>query len=97
MNPDQTDPKGAILSGSFAICDTLEHNQTKGTKQKCLTGGKRGRFVYLACPTNPLKGPKLITLNFARTLVLGVSRPGMAQFILNIIISCMYRTSVAGA
>ena len=48
MNPDQTDPKGAILSESFAIfyTYTLEHNQAKRTKQKCLTGGKRGKFVY---------------------------------------------------
>ena len=49
MNPDQTDPKGAILSWSFAIFDTLEHNQGKRTKQKCLTDGKRGKFVYLEC------------------------------------------------
>ena len=42
MNPDQTGPKGAILSKSFAIFDTLDHIQTKRTKQKCLTGGKRG-------------------------------------------------------
>ena len=68
-NPDQPDPKGAILSESFAIVFTYEHNQTKTTKQKCLTGGKRGKFVYLACPTNPLKGPELSTLNSsARTL-----------------------------
>ena len=51
--------------------------------------------MYLACPTNPLKGPELSTLNFGRTLVFGVSRPGMAQFILNILISCMYRTNGA--
>ena len=51
--------------------------------------------MYLACPTNPLKGPELRTLNFGRTLVFGVSRPGMAQFILNILISCMYRTNGA--
>ena len=37
--------------------------------------------MYLACPTNPLKGPELSTLNFGRTLVFGASRPGMAQFI----------------
>ena len=24
-----------------------------------------GKFVYLACPTNPLKGPELSTLNLA--------------------------------
>ena len=54
-----------------------------------------GKFVYLACRTNPLKGPELSTLNFGRTLVFGVSRPGMAQFILNILISCMYRTNGA--
>ena len=42
-NPDQPDPKGAILSESFAIVFTYEHNQTKRTKQKCLTGGKRGK------------------------------------------------------
>ena len=51
--------------------------------------------MYLACPTNQLKGPELSTLNFGRTLVFGVSRPGMAQFILNILISCMYRTNGA--
>ena len=45
MNPDQTDPKGAILSRSFTIFDTYEHIQTTWTKQKCLTGGKRGKFV----------------------------------------------------
>ena len=71
MNPDQTDPKEAILSRSFAIFDTLEYIQIKWTKQKYLTGGKRGKFVYLACPTNPLKGPELSTLNFGRTLVFG--------------------------
>ena len=59
MNPDQTDPMGAILSGSFAIFDTYEHNQTKRTKQKCLTGGIMGKFVYLACPSNPLEGSEL--------------------------------------
>ena len=53
-----------------------------------LISGKRGKFVYLACPTNPLNGPELSTLNFWRTLVFGVSRPGMAQFILNSLISC---------
>ena len=64
---DQTDPEGAILFRYFAIFDTLEHNQTKNTKQKCLTGGKMGKFVYmyLACPTYPLKGSKLSTLNLA--------------------------------
>ena len=51
--------------------------------------------MYLVCPTNPLKGPELSTLNFGRTLVFGVSRPGMAQLILNILISCMYRTNSA--
>ena len=50
--------------------------------------------MYLACPTNPLKGPELSTLNFARTLVFEVSRPGIAQFILNILISCMNRPTV---
>ena len=64
-------------------------------KQTCLTGGKGGKFVYLTCATNPLKGPERSTLNFVRTLVFGVSRPGMAQFILNILISCMYRTNGA--
>ena len=49
--------------------------------------------MYLACPTNPLKGPELSTLNFGRTLVFRVSRPGMAQFILYILISWMYRTN----
>ena len=49
--------------------------------------------MYLACPTNPLKGPELSSLNFGRTLVFGVSRPGTAQFILNILISCMYITN----
>ena len=62
-------------------------------KQKCLTGGKRGKFVYLACPTIPLKGPEPSTLNFGGTLVFGASRPGMTQFILNNLISCMYRTN----
>ena len=89
MNP------GPILSGSFAIFDTQEHNQTKRTKQRCLTGGIRGKFVYLTCPTNPLKGPELSTLNFARTLVFGVSRPGMAQFNLNVLMCCMYRINGA--
>ena len=56
---------------------------------------EKGKIVYLACPTNPLKGPELSTLNFGRTLVFGASRPGMAQFILNILISCMYRTNGA--
>ena len=51
--------------------------------------------MYLACPTNPLKGPELSNLNFGRTLVFGVSRPGMAQSILKILISCMYRTNGA--
>ena len=88
-----------------------------------------GKFVYLTCPTNPLKGPELSTLNlawvqssmlwqyflyyanilngtitkkkndqtgtqanFAKTLFFGVSRPGMAHFILSILISCMHRT-----
>ena len=51
--------------------------------------------MYLACPTNPLKGPERRTINFVRTLVFGVSRPGMAQFILNILINCMYRTNGA--
>ena len=50
--------------------------------------------MYLACPTKPLKGPELSTLNFGRTLVFEASRQGMAQFILNILISCMYRTTV---
>ena len=49
--------------------------------------------MYLACPTNPLKGPEPSTLNFARTLVFGVSRPGMV--ILNILINFMYRTNGA--
>ena len=64
---DQTDPEGAILFGYFAIFDTLEHNQTKKTKQKCLTGGKMGKsvYMYLACPPYPLKGPELSTLNLA--------------------------------
>ena len=44
-----------------------------------------GDFVYLACPTNSLKGPEL------STLVFGVSRPGMAHFNLNILNYCMYR------
>ena len=48
--------------------------------------------MYLACQTNPLKGPERSTLNFGRTLVFGVSRPGKTQSILNILISCMYRT-----
>ena len=39
--------------------------------------------MYLACPVNPLKGPELSTLNFARTLVFGVFWPGMTQTILN--------------
>ena len=51
--------------------------------------------MYLACPTNQMKGPELSTLNFGRTLVFGVSRLGMTQFILNILISCMYRTNGA--
>ena len=51
--------------------------------------------MYLVCPTNPLKGPESRTLNFGRTLVFGVSRPGMAQFIINILISCKYRTNGA--
>ena len=37
-----------------------------------------GKFVYLACPTNPLKGPELSTLNFGNTCI-SVSRPGMAH------------------
>ena len=41
--------------------------------------------MYLACPTNSLKGPEL------STLVFGVSRPGMAHFNLNILNCCMYR------
>ena len=41
--------------------------------------------MYLACPTNSLKGPEL------STLVFGVSRPGMAHFNLNILNYCMYR------
>ena len=57
---------------------------------------ENGKFVYLACPTNPLIGPELGTLNIGRTLVFGVSRPGMAQFIFNIITcSCMYRANGA--
>ena len=49
INLDQTDQSGAILFGSFAIYATYrEHNQTKRTKQKCQTGGKGGKFVYLA-------------------------------------------------
>ena len=32
--------------------------------------------MYLARPLNPLKGPELSTLNFARTLVFGESWPG---------------------
>ena len=51
--------------------------------------------MYLACRTNPLKGPELSTLNFGRTLVFGATRLGMAQFILYILISCMYRTNGA--
>ena len=39
--------------------------------------------MYPACPVNPLKGPELSTLNFARTLVFRVFRPGMTQTILN--------------
>ena len=67
----------------------------EATLEKCVTGRKRGKFVYLKCPTNPLKSPELSTLNFGRTLVFGVSWPGMAQFIPNILISCMYRTNGA--
>ena len=51
--------------------------------------------MCLACPTNPLNGPELSTLNFGRSLIFGVSRPGLAQFILNTLISCMYRTNGA--
>ena len=51
--------------------------------------------MYLACPTNPLKGPELSTLYFARTLVFGVSRPSMAHFNLNFLICCMYRINGA--
>ena len=52
--------------------------------------------MYLACPTNPLKGPELSTLNFARTLVFGVSWPGMAQSqCFYICIRCMYRINGA--
>ena len=39
--------------------------------------------MYPACPVNQLKGPELSTLNFARTLVFRVFRPGMTQTILN--------------
>ena len=67
----------------------------KMDEAKCLTGGKRGKFVCLASSTNPLKGPGLSTSNIRRILVFGVSRPGMAQFILNILISCMHRTNGA--
>ena len=60
MNPIQTNPKGAIFSGYFAIVDTDKKNEAKVSA--C---GKMGKFVYLACPTNPLKGPELSTLNLA--------------------------------
>ena len=63
LNPDQTDPKGAILSWYFAIPKNIIRQ--KRTKQKCLTGGKMSRFVYLACLSNPLKGPELSSLNLA--------------------------------
>ena len=38
----------------------------KRTKLKCQTGGKRGKFVYLACSVNPLKGPELRALKILR-------------------------------
>ena len=45
-------------------------------KQKCLTGGKMGKFVYLACPTNPLKGPELSTLKLSLGPVIkGIGSP----------------------
>ena len=34
VNPDQTDPKGAISSGSFVIYATLEHRRQKVTGVK---------------------------------------------------------------
>ena len=55
---------------------------------------KRGTFVYLACPVNPLKGLELSALNYARTLVFGVFQPGMTQTILN---SNMVRSDGADA
>ena len=50
--------------------------------------------MYLACTVNPLKGPELSTLNFARTLVFEVFRPGMTQTILS---SYMVRSDGADA
>ena len=97
MNPDQTDPKSQSYLGLLQYLKPKNIIRRKRTRQKCLTGGKRGKFVYLACPTNPLKGPELSTLTFARTLVFGVPRPGIAHFILNVLISCMYRTNGADA
>ena len=76
MDPVQTDPTGEILSGSFAIFATYEHNQTKKDEANVSDWWKRGKLLYLACPLNTLKGPELSTLNFARTLVFGVSWPG---------------------
>ena len=95
MNLDQTDHMGAILFRVFCNICYLKHNQTERTKQKCQTGQKKGKFVYLTCPINPLKGPELSTLNFARrTLVFGVSWPGITQNILN---SYMVRSDSADA
>ena len=65
MNLDQTDHKGAILSRSLY----LRTYSDKMDEAKVFDWWKRSIFVYLACPTNPLKGPELSTLNFGRTLV----------------------------
>ena len=53
LNPDQSDPNGAILSGYFAMYATKEHNQMREDVAK-VTGQ---RLV------NPLKGPELSSLN----------------------------------
>ena len=47
MNPNQSDPKGAILSGSFAMYDTKEHNQTREDVAK-VTGGERSKSTEMS-------------------------------------------------
>ena len=49
MNADQTDPLGAIRSGSIllAIQATQEHEQTRQQTTKVMTGGKRGKVYDL--------------------------------------------------
>ena len=46
MNPYQSDPKGAILSGSFAI--NVPKNTIRQEDEAKMTGGKRVKFTEMS-------------------------------------------------